>query len=77
MPTEKYIIELTLAAREKLMNALLDLKRDNMAELTRAIARGDTGPDLDRMIIWDQDLQQLFMLALYAHKKEGGVTIAK
>ena len=70
MPTETYIIELTLAAREKLMSALVDLKRDNMAELTRAIARGDTGPYLDRLIIRGQDLQQLFMMALYAYKKE-------
>lgn len=71
MSTPKYIIELTPGEHEKLMSALVDLKRDNMEEVTRTIANGDTGPYLDRLISRDQELQHLFTLTLYA-KKDGG-----
>jgi hypothetical protein len=68
MSTTKYIIELTPGEHEKIMSALVDLKRDNMEEVTKTIANGDTGPYLDRLISWDQDLQHLFTIVLYANK---------
>lgn len=70
MSTLKYIIELTPGEHEKLMSALVDLKRDNMEDVTRCVANGETGPYLERLISWDTDLQHLFTLTLYAKMKE-------
>lgn len=77
MSTHKYIIELTPEEQLDLMAALVERKRDNLDELSRAIANGDTGPFLELLISRDSVLQHLFTLVLYAQKDGGEKTNAE